>query len=685
MSAAAERFIDTLRERGAVVNVNGRRAMAQCPAHDDRNPSLCITPTEGSVLLHCFAGCETADVLAAVDLTMADLYDSPKGAEYPYSDGRRVHRTPDKDFWQTGNTRGRALYHAERLGDAQTVYICEGEKDVHAIEAAGGVAVCSAMGAGKAHLADWSPLTGRHAIIVADKDGPGRKHAAQIAVLLTSGIAATVQIVESAVGNDAADHIAAGKALEEFVPPSLGDGSSSGDGASGEPDDGNRFTVQTIADVTPERVSWLWRGRLPVGKLVVFDGDPGVGKSTLALSFAATVTIGGTWPDGTRCDYPGDVILLSAEDGLADTVRPRLDAAGADVTRVHAVQGVRVDKDGDALRMPTLADVSMLRRLVDETMARLVIVDVLMAYVPTGTDSHRDQDMRAVLARLSKLADDTGCTILLLRHLNKSGGSPLYRGGGSIGIVGAARVGMLAAPDPDDDSRRVLAMLKNNLSPAPESLKYQLVSDGDSASEFGVARVQWCGTSEHDARALLSEDGTGGDTTTDEAAAWLSDYLTQQGYCPSADAKRAGKRAGFSERTLQRAASKLKVVAESTGFPRRTYWSLPKTSDANTPRDGATGATDDDQLERRDPVGATEGVTEGIGATVAQSVAQSRLSRQAIEPGATNSAPGATDPLSCVWCGAPVVAGQRDAEGRPAHLKCQRTVGGPFQPNGMDR
>lgn len=94
-----------------------------------------------------------------------------------------------------------------------------------------------------------------------------------------------------------------------------------------------------LADVQPERVRWLWERRIPLGKLVTCDGDPGLGKSTLAVDVGATVTTGGTWPDGSVCQYPGAVLLMSAEDGLADTVRPRFDAAGADVKKVHAVKG----------------------------------------------------------------------------------------------------------------------------------------------------------------------------------------------------------------------------------------------------------------------------------------------------------------------------------------------------------
>jgi len=351
----------------------------------------------------------------------------------------------------------------------------------------------------------------------------------------------------------------------------------------------------------PEAVSWLWPRRVPAGKLVTLDGDPGLGKSTLGLEFAATITTGGTWPDGSVCAFPGDVILLTAEDGLADTVRPRLDAAGADVTRVHAVEGVSsVDPDtGESyLRPPTLADVDALLELVVRVGARLLVVDVLMAYLPAGTDSHKDQDIRRVLSRLGTLADTTGCTVLLLRHLNKAkGGDPMYRGGGSIGIVGAARAGMLVARDPDDDDLRVLASTKSNLGPAPDALTYRLV-DGNT---FGVARVQWEGTSTHDARALLADHGDGEDRPErDGAAAWLTDYLTEHTKAPSKDVKVAARKEQISDRTLQRAAQQVRVEYVQEGFPRSTYWRLPDSH-------ATTGATDPGHSDRGAtvPTGAT--------------------------------------------------------------------------------
>jgi DNA primase len=162
MSSAYERVLDALRERGSIVNENGSSAKAQCPAHDDNKPSLSITPFPGKVLLYCHAQCRSDDVVRALGLQMHDLFDNKRDVTYPYPDGREVHRNPDKTFWQSGNTKGDSLYRADIIGDAETVYVCEGEQDVDAVASLGAAAVCNAMGAGKAHLFDWSPLKGKH-------------------------------------------------------------------------------------------------------------------------------------------------------------------------------------------------------------------------------------------------------------------------------------------------------------------------------------------------------------------------------------------------------------------------------------------------------------------------------------------------------------------------------------------
>ncbi len=227
-ASAYERILDALRDHGNTVVTSGRRAKAQCPAHDDRKPSLSIAGTESRVLVHCHAGCDITDVLAELGLTLRDLYDQPRGdtlATYSYPGGRRVHRKADKTFPQSGNTKtDRSLFHIDRIGDAPVVFVVEGEEDVFAVESAGGVAVTSAMGAGNAHKADWSPLRGREVTIVPDRDKGGDGYAESVTGLL-DGVAASVTVVRAAVGKDASDHIAAWLPLDELVP------------VSGEPDD----------------------------------------------------------------------------------------------------------------------------------------------------------------------------------------------------------------------------------------------------------------------------------------------------------------------------------------------------------------------------------------------------------------------------------------------------------------
>jgi 5S rRNA maturation endonuclease (ribonuclease M5) len=218
VSATYERLRNALESHGGIVKETGtHRLMAQCPAHDDRNPSLSITGIEGSALLYCHAGCQADDVLVAIGLTKADLFDNRRDTTYEYPGGRKVHRKADKNFPQSGNKDDRNLFRADRLGEARHVLVVEGEKDVLAAESVGVVAVCSAMGAGKAHKADWTPLRGRSVTVVSDNDDAGRKHAADVAKLVTTAGALKVRMVRAAVGKDLADHIAAGKTIAELI------------------------------------------------------------------------------------------------------------------------------------------------------------------------------------------------------------------------------------------------------------------------------------------------------------------------------------------------------------------------------------------------------------------------------------------------------------------------------------
>lgn len=332
------------------------------------------------------------------------------------------------------------------------------------------------------------------------------------------------------------------------------------------------LTLTRLSEVKPERVEWIWPGYLPVGKIVTLDGDPGLGKSTLALNIGATVTVGGIWPDGTHCAHPGDVLLLSGEDGLADTVYHRANAAGADLARITSIEGKSYldPETGERYLLPlTLADVRDIEQAMVQTAARLLIVDVLMAFLPTGTDSHKDQDIRRVLSALGAAASRRNCTVLLLRHLNKAkGGDPLYRGGGSIGIVGAARAGLLVAPDPDDPARRVLACVKSNLGQMPDSLAYRLVD----SPEHGVARIEWDGVISYDAHRLLANATP--DEDRHDVDCWLAEFLAT-GSKKANEVYSAADAAGYSKDQAKRAKKRLAVIAVRETGDGPWFWKLP--------------------------------------------------------------------------------------------------------------
>lgn len=367
-----------------------------------------------------------------------------------------------------------------------------------------------------------------------------------------------------------------------------------------------RSGLVPLAGVVARPVRWLWPGRVPLGKLTVLDGDPGLGKSALTLDLAARVSAGRPMPDESRADRsassgqalagPRGVVLLSAEDGLDDTIRPRLEVAGAELGRISALTSVRGGRPGRGRgaapsrgmpRLPTLDDLEALREAIEEVSAALVIVDPIMAYLPGGVDSSKDSDVRSVLARLAGLAEAEGAAVLVVRHLNKSGrGGPLYRGGGSIGIIGAARSGLLVAPDPDDETgaRRVLASSKVNLAARPDSLAYHV-----EAGENGALRVVWEGTVGHTAASLIDgqRERDGGERGALAEAQEVLRQILASGPKNAAVVQTEARAAGISERTLRRARKVLGAVLTKEGYQGAWTWALAEKPDERTVVHGA--------------------------------------------------------------------------------------------------
>ncbi len=329
-----------------------------------------------------------------------------------------------------------------------------------------------------------------------------------------------------------------------------------------------RIRLQCIADIEREEVTWLWRGRVPFGKVTLLDGDPGLGKSLLSCVLAAAVTRGkplcGDTATATR--EPASVIMFSAEDDAGDTVRARLEAADADLLRVHVLHV-------DAEHAPAIpGDVAELGRLVTEKHAALVVFDPLMAFLPSEIDAHKDQHVRRAMAALGRMAASTHAAVLIVRHLNKTAGaSALYRGGGSIGIAGAARSVLLVAKDSKDEGLCHLAPIKSNLGPRAPTLGYRVVAPD------GVPVIKWqAGEGGLGADELLAiEPPRQGERRRD--AAQVLRHELAGGPRSGREVEAAATAAGIAASTLRRAADELGVVRRPGGYQEPWQWELPPT------------------------------------------------------------------------------------------------------------
>jgi hypothetical protein len=325
--------------------------------------------------------------------------------------------------------------------------------------------------------------------------------------------------------------------------------------------------VVRLADVTPEPVRWLWPGRIPRGKLTLIIGDPDRGKSCVTLDGAARVSRGTPWPDGTPAPH-GDVILLTAEDGLADTVRPRLDAMSGDPARVHVLTAIRT---GDRERGIDLSlDLPHLEAALKETGASLVVIDPVSAYLGK-TDSWRDAEVRGVLAPVAALAERTGVAVVGIMHLTKDRQrQALYRAQGNISFVAAARAVFAVAEDPENPERRLFLPVKLNIARKPPGLAFRLVEAGHAV------RVEWeAGAVDVDVEtALAGPEPTAERSARDEAKDFLRELLAD-GPVEADEANQQAREAGISERTLDRAKKTLGVKVDKSGFRGPWLWSLP--------------------------------------------------------------------------------------------------------------
>jgi len=313
-----------------------------------------------------------------------------------------------------------------------------------------------------------------------------------------------------------------------------------------------------LADVKVEPVEFLWRPRIPNGKLTILEGDPGAGKSFLTCALAAAISAGASLP-GAEPSEPRSVLMFTGEDGLADTLAPRLDWLGADRKRIFAGPSF--------IDLSESRGVACISELVDEHRPALTVLDPITAYLGARTDTHRANKVRAVLAPLGEIASRFSSAFLIVRHLSKSDSSrALYRGLGSIDFTAAARSVLLAGTMPSDPEVRALVHIKSNLGPLAPTLGYRIDHDGQET------RLLWTGECDITAGDLLADNR--GEGRIDRARRFLRDLLSE-GPMPASEIYERAEEEGIAKRTLQAAKSKEKIQANKLSFEGGWKWTYP--------------------------------------------------------------------------------------------------------------
>lgn len=353
-------------------------------------------------------------------------------------------------------------------------------------------------------------------------------------------------------------------------------------------------------DIKPQAIDWLWPYQIARGKVSIIAGNPGLGKSQLTAFIAATVSSGGVWPvEQTKCNV-GGVIFLSAEDDPADTIRPRLEAVGANLSKVYIIELVKNKKQGKETKrgFNLKTDLPDLEKLLKELSdIALIVIDPITAYLGQ-TDSYNNAEVRGLLTPLSELAAKYNVAIVAVSHLNKnSSQDPLLRVAGSLAFVAAARTAFVVTHDPNDKKRRFLFPIKNNIAEDKKGFAFSIQSCELKDSHISTSKVVWEKemVSEDVLNFMKSSDDPEEQSALKEAADFLADLLKDCSMSVK-KIKSLSHQSGHSWITVRRAKEKLGIVHKKEPFRGDWIWRLSNT-------ENQVAHTKDEQFDQDGKVG----------------------------------------------------------------------------------
>lgn len=335
--------------------------------------------------------------------------------------------------------------------------------------------------------------------------------------------------------------------------------------------------LKCAADIAPEPIEWLWRGWLAKGKLHIFAGAAGTGKTTIAIGMAAIITRGDLFPDNSICKQ-GSVLIWSGEDSAADTLVPRLMAAGADLNKVHFVGNTASQYEVRSFDPATDMHSLMLKAAEIPDLAMLIIDPIVNA---VAGDSHKNGEVRRALQPVVDFGEKLGCAVLGITHFSKGGQGkdPLERVTGSLAFGALARVVLATAKTTDgDEQQRIVCRAKSNIGPDDGGFVYSLEQKEVQAGIFS-SYVVWGKSLEGSARDLLAEPdqnnfGDNSKSALEDAKEFLMTLLAD-GELPHQTIQEEAKGAGHSAATVRRAKTALNIISSKSIMDTRWYWKLP--------------------------------------------------------------------------------------------------------------